>query len=156
MTLNRYDTGEVLEPVLWNLSQHTDDLDRIGKVDFDDEESTTWLTAQALKGSDLNDGYQVCIDTIGVIEPAQTPPSAEPQVSITLDGAEALFVDENDAIALEQIIDLAQRGRDDFCQQASYGDYSEDDIDAAEEQWHTATEMIEKIQRIVNRVQDPT
>lgn len=45
---------------------------------------------------------------------------------------------EEQARGLAELIDLAERGREDFEHQASFGDYAEDDMQAAEASWQRA------------------
>lgn len=42
---------------------------------------------------------------------------------------------EEQARGLAELIDLAERGREDFEYQASFGDYTEDDMQTAEVSW---------------------
>lgn len=45
---------------------------------------------------------------------------------------------EEQARGLAELIDLAERGREDFEHQASFGDYAQDDMQAAEASWQRA------------------
>ena len=45
---------------------------------------------------------------------------------------------EEQARGLAELIDLAERGREGFEYQASFGDYTEDDMQAAEVSWQRA------------------
>lgn len=64
------------------------------------------------------------------------------------------FVSTNEAPerldALQALCDLARRGRDDFLHQAGYGDYSPEDVDRAAEEWEAVSELIERIEYLLD------
>ena len=49
MNLTPYDTGEVAQPFIWD---HDGETDRYGRVDFDNDESSTVATVWASRNQD--------------------------------------------------------------------------------------------------------
>ena len=49
MNLTPYDTGEVAQPFIW---EHCGETDRYGRVDFDNDESSTVATVWASRNQD--------------------------------------------------------------------------------------------------------
>lgn len=56
MMVHPYDTGEVAQPHIWDEEQlsfrRPDERDRIGQVDFDNDEDITVATVQVTRGAD--------------------------------------------------------------------------------------------------------
>lgn len=116
--LTPYDTGRRLEPQLWPLG---DDPDSYGRVDFDNEESATVLTAYVEREGD---GYAMYV--AGMAEP----------LSLVVDGGGRVVpVDAELVEGIDELLDMARRGREDFRHQAGYGDYTAEDIAATDRRW---------------------
>jgi len=49
--------------------------------------------------------------------------------------------------AMAELVDLAQRGREDFEHQAAYGDYTAADVDAARARWHGVQQLTAELTR---------
>lgn len=49
MNLTPYDTGEIAQPFIW---EHDGEADRYGRVDFDNDESSTVATVWASRNQD--------------------------------------------------------------------------------------------------------
>ena len=58
---------------------------------------------------------------------------------------------EEQARGLAELIDLAERGREDFEYQASFGDYAQDDMQAAEESWQRSQVTAEMLRSELER-----
>lgn len=52
--------------------------------------------------------------------------------------AVTITLTEAQATGIAELIELAERGREDFCHQAAHGDYSDTDTAAAETRWKAA------------------
>lgn len=52
--------------------------------------------------------------------------------------AVTITLTDDQAAGIAELIDLAERGREDFTHQAAHGDYSPEDITAAEARWKAA------------------
>lgn len=129
--LTTYDTGDRLEPVPWHL---TDD-DHYGYVDLDNYESNTVFTIVGKRYDDGSPGYALSISRYG------------DDSAVEIDGDRVLVIDEDTLAGLRTLIELAQRGRDDFQHQAgSTRDYSDEDVAAADDAWYLAQETIKTIQ----------
>lgn len=129
-SLTPYDTGERLEPHPW-LLEHPD---RYGCVDLDDE-SHTMFTIVGKRRDDGGPGHMLSIETYA------------DDSFVEINGGRALILDEDTLTGLHTLISLAQRGRDDFQHHAgSTGDYSEQDIRAADDAWRLAQQTIQTIQ----------
>lgn len=72
MTLTPYDTGEVLQPIVWRIDPSSGQFDmkpmpeaekreRYGKVDFDNDESATILTIKVDRNDGEGGGYALHI-----------------------------------------------------------------------------------------------
>lgn len=128
--LTPYDTGQRLEPQPWSL-EHPD---RYGLVDLDDDESRTVFTIVGKRFDDGAPGHLLSIET-------HSGDSA-----VEIDGSRVLVLDEDALAGLRTLVELAQRGRDDFQHQAeSTRDYSEEDVRAADDAWHLAQQTIRTI-----------
>lgn len=128
--LTPYDTGQRLEPMPWSL-EHPD---RYGLVDLDDDESRTVFTIVGKRRDDGGPGHLLSIET-------HSGGSA-----VEIDGDRVLVLDEDTIAGLRTLVELAQRGRDDFQHQAeSTRDYSEEDVHAADDAWHLAEQTIRTI-----------
>jgi len=113
-----YDHGSRLEPQLWPLGETPDSY---GRVDFDDEESRTVLTAYVEREGD---GYALHVH--GMAEP----------LSVVVDGGGRVVpIDAQLCDGIEELLSMAERGREDFEHQAAYGDYSTADRAAADRRW---------------------
>lgn len=130
--LTPYDTGDRLEPHPWVQSRTvampgglprqtaTDDY---GRVDFDDDEGRTVLSVYVERAGN---GYVLHISNL--VDEA-----------LTVSGdTEAIVLGIEHQAGVAELIALAARGRQDFLDQAEYGDYSQDDQDAATLRWVTA------------------
>lgn len=116
--LTPYDRGTRLEPQLWPLGE---DPDSYGRVDFDNEESRTVLTAYVERE---DDGYALHVH--GMAEP----------LSVVVDGGGRVVpVDAQLCDGIAELLSMAERGRADFEHQDSYGDYSTADRAAADRRW---------------------
>lgn len=116
--LTPYDRGSRLEPQLWPFGE---DPDSYGRVDFDNEESRTVLTAYVEREAD---GYALHVH--GLAEP----------LSVVVDGGGRVVpVDAQLCDGIEELLSMAERGRADFEHQAAYGDYSAADKAAADRRW---------------------
>jgi hypothetical protein len=116
--LTPYDRGTRLEPQLWPLG---DDPDSYGRVDFDDEESRTILTAYVEREGD---GYAMHVH--GMAEP----------LSLVVDGGGRVVpVDRELCEGIDMLLSMARRGREDFEHQAAYGDHTAEDRAAADRLW---------------------
>ncbi|ARC58290.1 hypothetical protein AS850_14490 [Frondihabitans sp. 762G35] len=49
--------------------------------------------------------------------------------------------------AVAELVDLAQRGQEDFKHQAGYGDYTAADVDAARTRWHAVQQLTAEVTR---------
>lgn len=126
-----YDTGDRLEPHPWPLESD----DHYGLVDLDNDESATVFTVLGKKPDDGAPGYLLSINTYSE------------DTAVEIDGDRVLVIDEDTLAGLKVLIELAQRGRDDFQHQAeSTRDYSEEDIASADDEWCLAQETIKTIQ----------
>ncbi|WP_125098681.1 hypothetical protein [Leucobacter chromiireducens] len=129
-TLTPYDTGERLEPQPWSL----DHADRYGLVDLDDDESSTVFTLVGKKRDDGSPSHLLSVETY-----------SEDSV-VEIDGNRVLVLDEDALAGLSALVELAQRGREDFQHQAeTTRDYSEEDVRAADDAWSLAEQTIKKI-----------
>ena len=130
--LTPYDRGTRLEPQLWPLG---DDPDSYGRVDFDNDESATVLTAYVEREGD---GYAMHV--AGMAEP----------LSLVVDGGGRVVpVDAELCAGIDELLDMARRGREDFEHQASYGDYTAEDRAAADRRWLLAQKVAELLRRLV-------
>ena len=128
--LTPYNTGERLEPHPWSLEPP----DHYGLVDLDDDESRTVFTIVGKRRDDGGPGHLLSIET-------RSDDSA-----VEIDGDRVLALDEVTLAGLDVLVELAQRGREDFEHQAeSTHDYSEEDVLAAEDAWHLAEQTIRTI-----------
>ena len=124
--LTPYDRGTRLEPQLWPLG---DEPDSYGRVDFDNDESATVLTAYVEREGD---GYAMHV--AGMAEP----------LSLVVDGGGRVVpVDAELCAGIDELLDMARRGREDFEHQASYGDYTAEDRAAADRRWLLAQKVAE-------------
>jgi len=124
--LTPYDRGTRLQPHVWPLRN---DADSYGRVDFDNEESATVLTAYVEREGD---GYAMHV--AGMAEP----------LSLVVDGGGRVIpVDAELVEGIDELLNMAERGRDDFEHQASYGDYSPADRAAADRRWLLAQKVAE-------------
>jgi len=75
----------------------------------------------------------------------------------SLDASDIVAADEG-AAALQELCDLARRGRDDFLYQAEHGDYSPEDQEAAALRWEAVSELIDTIEYSIDptREEDPS
>jgi hypothetical protein len=116
--LTPYDRGTRLEPQLRPLG---DDPDSYGRVDFENEESRTILTAYVEREGD---GYAMHVH--GMAEP----------LSLVVDGGGRVVpVDRELCEGIDMLLSMARRGREDFEHQAAYGDYTAEDRAAADRLW---------------------
>ena len=128
--LTPYDTGQRLQPMTWSL----DDPDRYGLVDLDDDESSTVFTLVGKKRDDGGPGHLLSIET-----------HSEDSI-VEIYGNRVLVLDEDALAGLSALVELAQRGRDDFQHQAeTTRDYSEEDVRAADDAWRLAEQTIRTI-----------
>lgn len=129
--LTPYDTGERLEPQSWSL----DDPDSYGLVDLDDDEGATVFTLVGKRHDDEKPGYLLSISTY-------TDDS-----TVEVDGDRVLVLNEQTAADLQELVDFAHRGWDDFLYQAANThDYTDEDIASTTQRWRCALRAIEKIQ----------
>lgn len=116
--LTPYDTGDRLEPQLWPLGE---DPDSYGRVDFDNDESATVLTAYVEREGD---GYAMHVT--GMAEP----------LSLVVDGGGRVVLVSAELVeGIDELLSMARRGREDFEHQATYGDYTAEDRAAADRRW---------------------
>lgn len=128
--LTPYDTGDRLEPRPWSLESE----EHYGLVDLDDDEGATVFTVVGKRRDDGSQGYLLSID------------SNDEALTVEVNGDRALVLDEETLAGLDELIELAQRGRDDFIHQAgSTRDYTDADIAAADDQWCRAQRAVETI-----------
>lgn len=75
-----------------------------------------------------------------------------PAVAVAKDALRTIdmILDDEAVAALQELCDLARRGRDDFLYQAEHGDYSAEDQDAAAERWEKVTELIDTIEHAID------
>lgn len=59
--------------------------------------------------------------------------------------AVTITLTEAQAAGIAELIELAERGREDFCHQAAHGDYSDTDTAAAETRWKSAKAAAEAL-----------
>lgn len=131
--LTPYDTGDRLEPHPWvpgrggaapsGLPRQTVE-DDYGRVDFEDDESRTVVSLYV--GRDDEGSYALRVENLS----DQALTVAGDIVSIVI-GPEHLA-------GLQELLALAERGRDDFLRQAEHSDYSDDDQADATLRWVTA------------------
>lgn len=127
--LTPYDTGDRLEPRPWPLECG----EHYALVDLDDEGATVF-TVVGKRRDDGSQGYLLSIGSNGS------------DSTVEVNGDRALVLDEETLAGLDALIDLAQRGRDDFIHQAgSTRDYTDADIAAADDQWRRAQRAVETI-----------
>ena len=124
--LTPYDRGTRLEPQLWPLG---DDPDSYGRVDFDDEESRTILTAYVEREGD---GYAMHVHGMG-----------EPLSLVVDGGGRVVPVDRELCEGIDMLLSMARRGREDFEHQAAYRDYTAEDRAAADRRWLLAQKVAE-------------
>lgn len=131
-----YDTGERLQPRPWievrgqvaTPVRWCDDAARkpeaedFGRVDFDNERGRTVLTVHVTSGPT---GYVVHIEDVYDL------------LTVTGD-TEALVIGLEHAPGVEELLSLAERGREDFLYQARHGDYSPQDQADAANRWAAA------------------
>lgn len=116
--LTPYDTADRLEPQLWPVGE---DPDSYGRVDFDNDESATVLTAYVEREGD---GYAMHV--AGMAEP----------LSLVVDGGGRVVPVSAELVeGIDELLSMAQRGREDFEHQASFGDYTAEDRAAADRRW---------------------
>lgn len=142
--LTPYDTGERLEPHPWispgsiNAAQvvrgsigiPAPTFEDFGRVDFDDEEGRTVLTVYV--DTDPH-GYVLHIEDL-----------TEDPLRVT-GGTEAVVIGLEHSSGVEELLSLAERGREDFLYQASHGDYSDQDQADAATRWAAAQRAAEAI-----------
>ena len=135
--LTPYDTGERLEPRPWvqgglNAAQlvrlsvggPVPTFEDFGRVDFDDEENRPVLTVYVDRDAH---GYVLHIEDLTEGGP----------LSVT-GGADAVVIGLEHSPGVEELLSLAQRGREDFLSQASHGDYDDQDQADAATRWAAA------------------
>lgn len=120
-TLTPYDTGDRLEPYAWVVVRGSaatpirwcadgadqPDPEDFGRVDFDDDESRTVLTAYiAREGS----GYVLHVENL-----------LDETLRVT-GGIEAVVIGLEHSPGVDELLSLAERGREDFLHQARHGD----------------------------------
>ena len=121
--LTPYDTGDRLEPQLWPLGE---DPDSYGRVDFDNDESATILTAYVERERE-GDGYAMHV--AGMSEP----------LNLVVDGGGRMVPVSAELVeGIDELLRMARRGREDFEYQAAHGDYSDEDRAAADARWTRA------------------
>lgn len=103
-TLTPYDTGSRLEPKPWqvqprNLLQDPAEAHRYGKVDFDDDEGATRLTAHVARNQ--GEGYTLY---------AHVHDEEAPAVKLTVDGQEALLLQPSVALQKKVQAVIAELG----------------------------------------------
>lgn len=138
--LTPYDTGERLEPHPWvksatvampgGLPRQTMD-DDYGRVDFDDDEGRTIVTLSISRGPA---GYVLHIEDL-----------VDEALTVT-GGTEAIVIGLQHHAGITELLSLAERGREDFLQQASHGDYTDEDQAAAATRWAGAQRAANAIQ----------
>ena len=132
--LTPYETGARLEPHPWvrgtaaplmppDLGSDLVSVDDFGRVDFDDESGRTVVTICVERGAA---GYVVHLSDL-----------VDDSLAITGDG-EAVVLGIEHRTGIEELIELAQRGRQAYLQEAERGAHSQDDQDAAALRWVTA------------------
>lgn len=141
--LTPYDTGDRLEPHPWVRSTSVAPMPRLtegglvtvddfGRVDFDDQESRSVLSVYVERGKS---GYVLHISNL--VDEA-----------LTISGdTEAIVLGIEHQAGIAELLALAERGRQDFLEQAERGDYSQDDEDAATLRWVTAHNAAVAIRR---------
>lgn len=98
--LTPYDTGARLEPMPWHVQPRNlaapDEAARYGKVDFDDEEGATFLTAYVERDEDK--GYTLHADVQG---------DGAVEVKLSLEGQESLLLQPSAALQakVQRVID---------------------------------------------------
>lgn len=128
--LTPYDTGDRLEPRPWPLKVD----EHYGLVDLDDDEGVTVFTVVGKRRDDGSPGYLLSID------------SNDEASTVEVNGERAVVLDKETLAGLDALIELAQRGREDFIHQAgSTRDYTDADITAADDQWRRARRAVETI-----------
>lgn len=142
--LTPYDTGDRLEPHPWISPASLDAAQLVrgsvgipaptfqdfGRVDFDDEESRTVLTVYVDRDSH---GYVLHVEDL-----------TEEALAVT-GGTEAVVIGLEHSPGVEELLSLAQRGREDFLYQASHGDYSDQDQADAATRWAAAQRAADAI-----------
>jgi len=123
--LTPYDRGTRLEPQLWPLGE---DPDSYGRVDFDNEESRTVLTAYVEREAD---GYAVHVH--GMAEP----------LSVVVDGGGRIVpVDAQLCDGIDELLDMAERGRRDFEGEANRLYMTREDVAENDRRWLLARALM--------------
>lgn len=122
--LTPFDRGSRLEPQLWPLGQNPDSH---GRVDFDNEESRTVLTAYVEREGD---GY--ALHVVGMADP----------LSVVVDGGGRVVPIGAELVeGIEELLAMAHRGRADWLRQAQHPDYTDEDREGAKRRWIMAHEV---------------
>ena len=123
--LTPYDRGNRLEPQLWPLGE---DPDSYGRVDFDNEESRTVLTAYVEREAD---GYALHVH--GMAEP----------LSVVVDGGGRIVpVDAQLCDGIDELLDMAERGRRDFEGEANRLYMTREDVAENDRRWLLARALM--------------
>ncbi|MDN5803013.1 MAG: hypothetical protein L0H26_00240 [Microlunatus sp.] len=134
--LTPYDTGDRLEPRPWvqgglnaaqlvrlSVGSPAPTFEDFGRVDFDDDENRTVLTVYVDRNAH---GYVLHIEDL-----------TEEALTVT-GGTEAAVIGLEHSPGVEELLSLAERGREDFLYQASHGDYDDQDHADAATRWAAA------------------
>lgn len=140
--LTPYD-GERLEPRPWvpgglNAAQlvgvpfgtPAPTFEDFGRVDFDDEENRTVFTVYVDRDPH---GYVLHVEDL-----------AEEALTVT-GGIEAVVIGLEHSPGVEELLSLAERGREDFLYRASHGDYTDQDRADAATRWAAAQRAADAI-----------
>lgn len=118
--LTPYDTGERLQPRLW---EPTSERETFGRVDFEDNEERTVFGAHV----DLTPaGYVLRLTNL--YDP----------LTIDVDDARTLVVSDDLRAGVEALLAFAERGYEKFQYQAEHGDHSPQDQAIAADRWALA------------------
>lgn len=151
--LTPYDTGARLEPHPWvairghvatpvrwcaDAADREPDPEDFGRVDFDDDQGRTVLTAYVARGPD---GCVLHLEDL-----------VEETLTVT-GGTEAIVIGLQHSLGLEELLSLAERGHEDFLHQARHGDYTVADDEDAAQRWTAARRAAAAIRTASNRQQ---
>lgn len=116
--------GSAATPIHWCADgAGQPDPEDFGRVDFDDDESRTVLTAYiAREGS----GYVLHVENL-----------LDEMLRVT-GGIEAVVIGLEHSPGVDELLSLAERGREDFLHQARHGDCSQQDQANAARRWAAA------------------